>query len=63
MKKTIYQINYENRLKEMLDQIIQRYGFEHIRTIAFARAYDKYIGLANYENREYMEKLFKGYMK
>ena len=63
MKKTIYQKNYEHRLKEMLDQIIQRYGFEHNRTIMFATYYDKLKDNANYENREFMEKLFKGYMK
>lgn len=60
---TLYEINYKNRLEEMLDLMIQKYGFEHCRTLAFAREYDKYIGLANYENREHMEKLFKGYMK
>ena len=63
MKKTIYQKNYEHRLKEMLDQIIQRYGFEHNRTILFATYYDKLINDATYENREFMEKLFKGYIK
>jgi hypothetical protein len=60
---TVYEITYKNRLKEMFDQIIQRYGFEHNRTIMFAIYYDKFKDNANYENREFMEKLFKGYMK
>ena len=60
---TVYEINYRNRLQEMLDLIINKYGFEHNRTIAFARAVEKRQGQANYTNREYMEKLFKGWMK
>ena len=60
---TIYEINYHNRLNQMLDEIIHKYGFEHNRTIAFAREYDKRIDHANYQNREFMEQLFKGWTK
>lgn len=60
---TTYEINYRNRLTEMLDEIIHKYGFEHSRTIAFAREYEKRIDRANYQNREAMEQLFKGWMK
>ena len=60
---TIYATNYRNRLNEMLDQIIRKYGFEHDRTIAFAREVEKRIDLPCYQNREHMERLFKGWMK
>lgn len=60
---TIYETNYNNRLNEMLNEIIHKYGFEHKRTIAFAREVEKRRSLANYTNREKMEKLFKGWMK
>ena len=60
---TIYEYNYRNRLNEMLDEIIHKYGFEHNRTIAFAREYEKRIDRANHQNREFMERLFKGWMK
>ena len=60
---TIYEQNYNNRLDEMLNQIIQNYGLEHPRTIAFAGYVEKYKGKANYQNRDKMEKIFKGWMK
>ena len=60
---TLYAINYTNRLNEMLDQIIRKYGFEHNRTILFATYVDKLINQPNYNNREFMERMFKGYMK
>lgn len=60
---TVYEINYRNRLDEMMNAIIRKYGFEHNRTIAFAREYEKRIERANYQNRELMEQLFKGWMK
>ena len=63
MKKTIYQINYEKRLNEMLDLVIRKYGYEHERTILFATYVEKYINDANYQNRETMEKIFKGFVK
>ena len=63
MKKTAYQINYENRLNEMLDLVIRKYGYEHDNTIYFATMVEKYIDNANYENRETMEKIFKGLVK
>ena len=60
---TVYATNYTNRLNEMMDEIIHRYGFEHNRTIAFAREFEKRIENPCYQNREFMEKLFKGWMK
>lgn len=60
---TVYEINYRNRLNEMMNEIIHKYGLEHNRTIAFAQAYEKRINNANYQNREFMEQLFKGWMK
>jgi hypothetical protein len=63
MKKTIYQTNYENRLNEMLDLVIRKYGYEHENTIYFAEMVHKYIDNACYKNRETMEKIFKGLVK
>ena len=60
---TVYEINYTNRLNEMLDNIIQIYGFEHPITVWFATLVDKYIDNANYDNREIMEKYYKTYVK
>ena len=60
---TLYETNYQNRLNEMLEAIIHKYGFEHEKTIVFARYVEKYFNEANYENRETMERLFKGYIK
>lgn len=60
---TIYEINYRNRLDEMMNAIIRKYGFEHNRTILFATYYEKLCNNANYGNRELMEKMFKGWMK
>lgn len=63
MKKTLYQINYEKRLEEMLDKVIRKYGFEHHCTIYFAQMVEKLFDNACYENREIMEKIFKGLVK
>ncbi len=60
---TVYAINYTNRLNEMLDNIIQIYGFEHPIAVWFATLVDKYINQANYGNREIMEKYYKTYVK
>lgn len=60
---TIYEINYRNRLEQMLDTIIRKYGHEHRVTIFFAGLVDKYINVANYHNRETMEKYFKKFIK
>lgn len=60
---TIYEVNYRARLNEMLDLIIQNYGFEHGRTIAFAREVEKRINHPCYQNREKLEQMFKGWMK
>lgn len=60
---TTYETNYNNRLNEMCDEIVYKYGLENARTIAFFREVEKRRGLACYQNREFMEKLFKGWMK
>ena len=60
---TVYEINYKNRLDEMMNAIIRKYGFEHERTIMFATYYEKLYNQATYDNREFMEKMFKGWMK
>ena len=60
---TVYEINYNNRLNEMCDEIIHKYGFEHPRTIAFFRAVEKRRNLACYQHREELEQMFKGWMK
>ena len=60
---TRYEINYRNRLNEMLTAIIHKYGLEHQITIVFARYVKKYRNVANYENREVMERIFKAYIK
>ena len=60
---TLYETNYQNRLNEMLEAIIHKFGFEHEKTIVFARYVEKYFNEANYENRETMENIFKGYIK
>ena len=60
---TNYEINYKARLDEMLDLVIRKYGYEHEVTIYFARLVEKYYDFPNYENRETMEKIFKGLVK
>lgn len=60
---TVYEINYRNRLNEMLDLIIRKYGLEHPRTILFARMVEQRIDNPNYTNREELERYFKGWMK
>lgn len=60
---TVYETNYRNRLNEMLDLIIRKYGFEHPRTILFARMVEQRINNPNYNNREELERYFKGWMK
>lgn len=60
---TVYALNYRNRLAEMKNEIVQKYGFEHSRTIAFFREVEKRENNPCYQNREFMEQLFKGWMK
>ncbi len=60
---TKYEMNYKARLDEMFDEVIHKYGFEHHATIYFAEMHEKYYNQPNYENREKMEKIFKGLMK
>ena len=60
---TTYEINYRNRLNEMLDLLIRRYGLENPRSILFARLVEQRMNNANYQNREYLEQVFKGWMK
>lgn len=60
---TAYEINYRNRLNEMLDELITNLGFEDRRVILFATYHEKLINQATYQNREKMEKMFKAYNK
>ena len=60
---TTYEINYKNRLDEMLDNIIRKYGHENEITIFFATLVEKYYNQANYHNRERMEIYFKKFAK
>jgi hypothetical protein len=60
---TTYEINYRNRLNEMLNELIMNLGFEDRRVILFATYKEKLEGQATYQNREKMEKMFKAYNK
>lgn len=60
---TTYEINYKNRLSEMLGELIHKLGFEDERVILFATYKEKLENQATYQNREKMEKMFKAYMK
>lgn len=60
---TVYEINYKNRLNEMLDELIRNLGFEDRRVILFATYKEKLENQANYQNREKMEKMFKAFNK
>lgn len=63
IKMTAYEINYKNRLNEMLNELIQNHGFEDRRVILFATYKEKLENQATYQNREKMEKMFKAYMR
>ena len=56
-------MNYTDRLNEMLDLVIRKYGFEAEETIYFATLVEKFLPCANYQNREKMERVFKGLVK
>ena len=60
---TAYEINYRNRLNEMMDELIHCLGFEDRRVVLFATYKEKLENQATYKNREKMEKMFKAYMK
>lgn len=60
---TLYEKNYRTRLNEMLDEMIRKYGHEHERVILFATMVDKRIDNVNYQNWDYLENIFKGWMK
>ena len=60
---TTYEMNYQKRLDEMLDRVIRKYGYEHRNTLYFAWLVERYYNVPNYENRETMEKIFKGLVK
>ena len=60
---TTYETNYQKALDTMLDKVIRKWGYEHHCTLYFATLVDKYYDQANYENRETMERAFKGLMK
>ena len=60
---TTYEMNYKARLDEMLQKVWRKYGYETEQALYFATMHEKYYNDANYENRETMEKIFKGLMK
>ena len=60
---TTYEINYKARLDQMLQEVWRKYGYETDQALYFATMHEKYYNDANYENRETMEKIFKGLMK
>ena len=60
---TIYEINYRNRLNEMVNLITDKYGANHNVTILFTHMVEQRLPNANYQNREELERYFKGWMK
>ena len=60
---TTYEMNYKARLDQMLQEVWHKYGYETEQALYFATMHEKYYNDANYENRETMEKIFKGLMK
>ena len=60
---TVYEMNYTKRLDEMVDAIIQKYGFENEKVVLFITWVEKLYNQANYQNREKLEKMFKGFMR
>ena len=60
---TVYEINYRNRLNEMLNTLIDTFGATDPKTLWFAELVNKYIDHANYGNRELLENYFKRYTK
>jgi hypothetical protein len=60
---TIYEINYRNRLNEMLNILTKTFGANDPKTKWFAELVNKHINYANYDNRNLLERYFKGYMK
>ena len=60
---TIYEINYRNRLNEMLNILTKTFGANDPKTKWFAELVNKYIDHAHYDNRELLENYFKNYMK
>ena len=60
---TTYEMNYKAKLDQMLQEVWHKYGYESDIALYFATMHEKYYNNANYENRETMEKIFKGLMK
>lgn len=60
---TIYEMNYKVRLDEMRKEIIANYGEGHHCTEYFNAIHNKYYNNANYQNRETVEKIYKGLIK
>lgn len=58
---TVYEINYRNRLNEMLNILIDTFGIADPKTLWFAELVKKHIDHANYGNRELLENYFKRY--
>ena len=62
-KMTMYEINYRNRLNEMVATIVEMYGENHRTTEFFTCLVNQRIDNANYANRECLENFFKKYVK
>ena len=60
---TLYEINYRNRLNEMLNILIATFGKDDPKTAWFACMVERYIDHAGYHTRELMENYFRMYMK
>ena len=60
---TVYEINYRNRLNEMLNTLTATFGANDPKTAWFACLVEKYIDHAGYGNRELLERYFRNYMK
>ena len=60
---TVYEINYRNRLNEMLNILVNAFGKNDAKTAWFETLVNKYIDHPNYGNREILENYFKNYMK
>lgn len=60
---TVYEINYRNRLNEMLNILTATFGENDPQTVWFACMVKKYINYPGYHTRELMENYFRNYMR
>ena len=60
---TVYATNYANRMNEMLANLQAKLGKDDERVALFKTYHAKLINQANYKNREFMERLYRSYMR